>query len=287
MATASDPVDAVADELYVLPPEEFTAARNARAKAASGTAAARIKALRKPAVAAWAVNLLVRDGQLAEAVELSAALREAQDDLDAKELTNLGRQRRQLVASLARRAGDLARDHGITLSPSARDAVSATINAAVMDADAAAAVLTGRLLKPIEAGDVDTASLADLVGGSAPDGTPAAPPPSRNDLAERRARKAAEAEARAADEAASRARRAFERSEEGYRTARDRADGLRERLAALEAERERVAREFDDAQTDADRAGTDRDAARGEADKAAQTAERARAALDELTGRRG
>ncbi|MDF2556135.1 MAG: hypothetical protein K0R60_2030 [Microbacterium sp.] len=269
MATASDPVDAVADELYVLPPEEFTAARNARAKAASGTAAARIKALRKPAVAAWAVNLLVRDGQLAEAVELSAALREAQDDLDAKELTNLGRQRRQLVASLARRAGDLARDHGITLSPSARDAVSATINAAVMDADAAAAVLTGRLLKPIEAGDVDTASLADLVGGSAPDGTPAAPPPSRNDLAERRARKAAEAEARAADEAASRARRAFERSEEGYRTARDRADGLRERLAALEAERERVAREFDDAQT------------------AAQTAERARAALDELTGRRG
>jgi hypothetical protein len=287
MATASDPVDAVADELYVLPPEEFTAARNARAKAASGTAAARIKALRKPAVAAWAVNLLVRDGQLAEAVELSAALREAQDDLDAKELTNLGRQRRQLVASLARRAGDLARDHGITLSPSARDAVSATINAAVMDADAAAAVLTGRLLKPIEAGDVDTASLADLVGGSAPDGTPAAPPPSRNDLAERRARKAAEAEARAADEAASRARRAFERSEEGYRTARDRADGLRERLAALEAERERVAREFDDAQTDADRAGTDRDAARGEADTAAQTAERARAALDELTGRRG
>jgi hypothetical protein len=287
MATASDPVDAVADELYVLPPEEFTAARNARAKAASGTAAARIKALRKPAVAAWAVNLLVRDGQLAEAVELSAALREAQDDLDAKELTNLGRQRRQLVASLARRAGDLARDHGITLSPSARDAVSATINAAVMDADAAAAVLTGRLLKPIEAGDVDTASLADLVGGSAPDGTPAAPPPSRNDLAERRARKAAEAEARAADEAASRARRAFERSEEGYRTARDRADGLRERLAALEAERERVAREFDDAQTDADRAGIGRDAARDEAEKAAQTAERARAALDEITGRRG
>jgi hypothetical protein len=279
MATASDPVDAVADELYVLPPEEFTAARNARAKAASGPVAARIKALRKPAVAAWAVNLLVRDGQLAEAVELSAALREAQDDLDAKELTNLGRQRRQLVSSLARRAGDLARDHGTTLSPSARDAVSATINAAVMDADAAAAVLTGRLLKPIEAGDVDTASLADLVGGTAPDGTPAAPPPSRNDLAERRARKAAEAEARAADEAASRARRDLERSEEGYRVARERADGLRERLAALEAERDRVAQEHDHAQTDAERAGADRDAAHDEAEKAAETAERARAAL--------
>ena len=116
MPEKPDALDAAADALYALPPEEFTAARNARAGEASGDLAKQIKAFRKPAVAAWAVNLLVRDGQLAQAVELAAALREAQDDLDAKELTQLGRQRRQLVASLTKRAAELATQNGVPLS---------------------------------------------------------------------------------------------------------------------------------------------------------------------------
>jgi hypothetical protein len=45
------------DRLYQLPLEEFTPARNALAKGAGGDAA-RIKALSKPPVAAWAVNQL-------------------------------------------------------------------------------------------------------------------------------------------------------------------------------------------------------------------------------------
>ena len=53
------------------------------------------------AAAAWAVDLLARDGQLAEALELAGALREAQDDLDGAELARLSRQRRALVAALA------------------------------------------------------------------------------------------------------------------------------------------------------------------------------------------
>ena len=51
----------VADELYGLPLAEFTPARDARAKALKGTEhASRVKALRKPSLAAWVVNLLVR-----------------------------------------------------------------------------------------------------------------------------------------------------------------------------------------------------------------------------------
>src|SRR5690348_10291384 len=99
----SDPaadLDAVAAELYALPPDQFTKIRNARAGMADRSIAANIKALRKPSVAAWAVNLLAREGQLGDALELSAALREAQEDLDAAEMSRLGKQRRQLVAAL-------------------------------------------------------------------------------------------------------------------------------------------------------------------------------------------
>ncbi|MEP6594233.1 MAG: hypothetical protein ABJC51_11100, partial [Acidobacteriota bacterium] len=48
-------LDAEIDRLYQLPPEEFTAARNALAKSA-GTEAAAIRQLAKPPLAAWAVN---------------------------------------------------------------------------------------------------------------------------------------------------------------------------------------------------------------------------------------
>ena len=54
---ASRALDAEIDRLYQLPLEEFTAARNALAKGA-GAEAARIRALSKPPIAAWAVNQL-------------------------------------------------------------------------------------------------------------------------------------------------------------------------------------------------------------------------------------
>ena len=49
-------LDAKIDELYRLPPGEFTAARNALAKSLSGVEAKRIRALAKPTVVPWAVN---------------------------------------------------------------------------------------------------------------------------------------------------------------------------------------------------------------------------------------
>jgi len=51
-------LEAEIDKLFQLPPGEFTAARNAVAKGAGGEAAAAIKALPKPPIAAWAVNQL-------------------------------------------------------------------------------------------------------------------------------------------------------------------------------------------------------------------------------------
>jgi hypothetical protein len=54
---AARAIEGEIDRLYQLPPEEFTAARNALAKRA-GADAARIRGLTKPPIGAWAVNQL-------------------------------------------------------------------------------------------------------------------------------------------------------------------------------------------------------------------------------------
>lgn len=276
--TAPADLDAVAAELYALPPDEFTAARNARANQADRPLAAQIKALRKPTAAAWAVGLLAREGQLGDALELSAALREAQDDLDAAELNRLGRQRRALVTALAAQAADLAAAKGVTVSASARTEVEKTINAAVMDAAAAAAVMTGRLVRTLEATGLEPVDLTDAVGGSVP-GVPDAPAPSRDDLAERRARKAAERELREAERAAGEADRELAKIDAKLAKARERTDHLRERVDDLRAELARFEADADKAEA----AATDLEAERTEAAERAQSAaratERARKAL--------
>lgn len=226
----ADALDAIAAELYAVVPAEFTTARNSRAALADPALAKRVKALRKPVVAAWTVDLLAREGQLGDALDLAAALREAQDDLDAAELARLGRQRRQLVAALAAQAVDLAADRGVTVSAAGAEDVRKTINAAVMDAAAAAAVMTARLVAPLEAGAIDDETLAAAVGGSVP-GVVAAPP--ADDLAERRARKAAEKAAREAERAANEAEREHGKIVARRDTARERVDHLRERIDDL------------------------------------------------------
>lgn len=278
-ADADAELDAIAAELYALPPADFTAARNARAGASGGSLAKRVKTLRKPSVAAWAVNLLARDGQLGEALELSAALREAQDDLDAAEMSRLGRQRRQLVAALAKQAADLANDAGVDVGAAAREDVEKTINAAVMDAAAAAAVMTGRLVKPLEAGDIEPEALADAVGGSVPG---VVTPPPRDDLAERRARRDAEKAAREAERLANEAERALARIEDRRTKAQERADHLAERIDDLRRDLARLEEEAAAADDKLDAIERERAEAAKTAKDAAREADRAQRVLDEL-----
>jgi len=276
-ADLSAEFDAIAAELYALPPAEFTAARNARAGRAPREIAARVKALRKPSVAAWAVNLLAREGQLAEALELAGALREAQDDLDAPELSRLGRQRRALVAALAAQAADLAGAAGVSLSTAARDDVEKTVNAAVMDAAAAAAVMTSRLASPLEAGAFDPAGLAERVGGSVPGVV--APPPS-DDLAERRARKAAEKAAREAERAANEAERELALVDARRQKVRERVDHLTERIDDLRRDLARLEGDQAAAAAELTVIEAERAAAASRAKSAVKAAERASDASD-------
>ncbi|WP_424448583.1 transposase [Microbacterium arborescens] len=246
-----DAFDAAAADLLSVPPTGFVAARNERAADVGGDLGARIRGLRKPTVAAWAVNVLSHDATFREALELSAALREAQDDLDAAELARLGKQRRALVAALARRSADLAAEADVTLTSAARDEVERTVNAAIVDAVAGAVVSAGRLVRPLEPGSLDVGDLADRVAGSIP-GAPEPPPRQRDDLAERRARREADKRRREAQREASEAARALKRVEERQAAAREKADRLHERVEELRRDLARVSEDAEAADASVD-----------------------------------
>lgn len=279
-----------AAELYAVVPADFTAARNAKAAGAVKDAvlSRAIKAFRKPVVAAWVVGELVRSGgdDLGDALALAADLREAQEDLDARALARLGRERRALVSALARKAAEFAEARGVSVSASVRDDVEKTLNAAMLDEAAAAAVLSGRLTRPLEPNGVDPVDLADAVAGGL-DGvkagaTSAAQTPARDDLAERRARREAEKAVREADRAASEAERAVAGLEKKAEAARQRADLVGERVDALRAELARVEREADAADTEAAELERERKSAVKAAADARTAAERAASKLESL-----
>jgi hypothetical protein len=165
---SDDSLEVAAARLYGLLPGEFTAARTAAAADAGRARAAEIRALRKPSTAAWVVNALARGSasRLSEALELADRLREAQDDLDAATLSRLGRERRALVAALAHDAAELAEARGVTVSAAVAADVERTLNAAMRDAAAAAAVSSGRLVRALEASGLDPVDLDGAVGGS-------------------------------------------------------------------------------------------------------------------------
>jgi hypothetical protein len=153
----------VADELYGLPPEEFTAARNERAKTyRSGgdrKLGAQIAALRKPSTAAWVVNQLARHrrAELDQLIELGATMREAHLDLKAERLRALSDQRHRVIAALAGAGRALAAEQGHAVSETVVQEVEQTLEAALADPDAAQAVGSGHLLSAL--------SYAGLGGG--------------------------------------------------------------------------------------------------------------------------
>jgi hypothetical protein len=140
-------VEEVADELYSLPPEDFTAARTAAAKA-DKAAAKDINALRKPTVGAWLVNTLARSEPdlLDELLALGPALAEAQSKGKGAELRELGEQRRQLVSAVTDQAFQAA-DREPTAA--LRAEVESTLEAALADPATAEAVRTGRLTRAL------------------------------------------------------------------------------------------------------------------------------------------
>lgn len=154
--------ESVADELYALPRDEFTAARNAAAKQAREQGhrelAEQISALRRPSTAAWVANLLAREhpGEIRALVELGDGLREAQHRLQGEELRRLSTQRHQLVHGLVQQAQALARAAGHPASEVVSRELSNTFTAAVNSSAAAQALAGGRLTSALDPADAAT-----------------------------------------------------------------------------------------------------------------------------------
>ena len=145
-----------ADELYGLALDRFIPERSALAKALRADKrrdeAAQVAALRKPSVAAWAVNQLVRTqgDAVRELFDAGDGLREAQADLlagrgDGRTLRAANERERDAVDALVETARGLLSSEGHELSPAVVERVADTLHAAALDAGAREQVRDGRL----------------------------------------------------------------------------------------------------------------------------------------------
>src|ERR671939_1045404 len=167
----ADGVEGIAQRLYGLLPEDFTAARDRAARQAKAngdrTTAAAISGLRRPSLAAWLVNALVRHraDEVEQLLALGDALRSAQLGLVGDQVRTLSRQRQQLIAAVGRQARALARELGHPVSEDVGQEVEQTLGAAMADPAIAEAVRSGRLISPTSYAGLGTEGLATGNGG--------------------------------------------------------------------------------------------------------------------------
>jgi hypothetical protein len=237
--TTADPAD-----LYGLPLERFTAERTALAKRlrqdGERDQASEVSKLRKPSVAAWAVNQLVRTQKrgVDELFQAGDELARAQASVlahrgDTSSLRDAVDAERSAVDALVDRARGLLSDGGVELSAARLEQVRETLHAAALDEEARAQVRAGRLERELR-----YVGLGSLGGGTAAAARPARP--ARKDDGKKRA-----AEAAAVRQAAAQAER--RRQAEARLRDAERALGLaREAQDRALRERDRAQRALDE-----------------------------------------
>lgn len=259
----------IADELYALAPVDFTPRRDAKAKELKGSGlAGEVKKLKKPSLAAWVVNQLVRHEteQVEQVLAMGEALRAAQAGLKGDELRALTRQRRQLTAAVTTRARSVASGLGVKVTQAVADQVEATLTAAMVDEECARAVRSGLLVAALSStglGEADVAgalATPEALGFSAsPRGAEPETPPDLHVVpdpeADQKARAEAEqalekAEGRLAEASAALDAAGKEVSDLEARSMQLQAeiDELRGKVAELEATFEEVDEELGDAE---------------------------------------
>ena len=146
---------AAVQQLYAVPPDRFTPLRSelvAEARAAGDKElATAIGGLRKPTVAAWAVNHFVRahPDAMEDVRGFAVLLRQAQRSLDADQIRLLGRERSRRVDELAERVEAEAEAAGRPVGAAAGAEVRETLTAFIVDEEAELSVLTGSLVKAL------------------------------------------------------------------------------------------------------------------------------------------
>ena len=243
------------DDLFALPLDEFTEARNALAKQlkqeGDADAAEQVRSLAKPSVATWAVNQLARrepEG-VRSLLNVAARLRSAQErslkgDRTADELRAAQAEERELIRDLARRAEGILREAGRPASGTTLERVSSLLRAAAVGEPGRAALREGRIMGDVEVSGFDAFAGFDV---SAKRGRRAAR--AGDDLAERRRQKREAAQRRkklekkardlstradASERDAEKARRAADEAEAVAAERRREADAAAAELAELD-----------------------------------------------------
>jgi len=231
--------------LYGLPLERFVPERSALAKAlrASGERdeAARVAKLRKPSVAAWAVNQLVRTqgSAVRELFEAGDQLQRAQADLlggrgNPEALREAADRERAAVQQLTSTARGLLTSEGHELSATMLERVGDTLHAAALEPDARARVADGSLERELRHVGL---------GESSPTRARAAPRPKPDKGAARKR----DERVKAARRAVADARRAAERASRALRSAEERRDRAASALVEAEASVSEARRAADEA----------------------------------------
>jgi hypothetical protein len=174
-AAGTDALATAMQSLYAAAPDAFMATRSAlvaAAKAADDGSAGEIGKLRKPSLAAWAVNLTARSAPdvVAALTDLGAQMRAAQSRLDTAALSAMRGERDAAVDAYVRAAVETVSDAGRTLSAAAQQDVRSTAIAALADERASAAVTSGQLTRALSYsgfGEVDLdEAVARTTGGA-------------------------------------------------------------------------------------------------------------------------
>ena len=172
------------DDLYALPLDQFVSERGALARALRADGhreqAASVASLRKPSVAAWAVNQLVRTQTKAldELFAAGDALRRAQEDVvagrgDAHAMRAAGEDERAAVDALVAAARGLLTSDGHELGAAIVERVAATVHAAALEEEARQHVRGGRLERELRHVGLGVgASIGEGAGPTAPSRAP-------------------------------------------------------------------------------------------------------------------
>jgi hypothetical protein len=147
------------EDLYAGPPERFVASRNGLAARLRSTgedaAAAAVRRLRRPSVAAWAIDALARthgddlDALIRAGEALAAAQRSMAVGSGADRLREITGERRRLIDRLVRAATRSLEGAGLSSSRATTDKVADTLMAISYDAEAASLVRRGVLDKEL------------------------------------------------------------------------------------------------------------------------------------------
>lgn len=244
------------DELYGLAPERFVPERNALARelrrAGRRDEAADVAALRKPSVAARAVNQLARDHapQLQGLFEAGDALSEVQSQVlagqaDGRTLGEAAERERAAVSALVDAARKLLADEGQDPSATVLERVSETLHAAALEDDARQSVAQGRLER----------ELRHVGLGMGASGATRSPAKTRRGAQSPKTKARKQAADKRAEQAAARRRaEARKRAEADEVDARRHAERAAKALQAAERRRSRAADALEEAETALDAA---------------------------------